>query len=188
MPSGKYKRSEEQIRIFIERNKGNTYRLGGHHTEEAKRKIGEAHKGKKGKIGYWSGKHFSEKHRENISKALIAHYSQSGKSSSPRGKEHCNWKGGISFEPYPIMFNKELKELIRQRDNYQCQLCGMPECENIYKLDVHHIDYYKNNCLPSNLISLCKKCNAIVNFNRIQWKKYFKKKLHDKGVRIDVYN
>jgi len=39
------------------------------------------------------------------------------------------WFGGKSFEPYGIQFNKELKKKIKERDNYKCQICGMPEKE-----------------------------------------------------------
>ena len=170
MPKITYKLSEKRIRNLknmAKLNQGNTYRLGGHHTEEAKRKIGEAQRNRKRYP-------FTEEHKRKISEALIGH------KNSPRGEDSPMWKGGISFEPYPVIFNRELKELIRQRDNFQCQLCGMPECENIFKLDIHHIDYDKNNCLPSNLIALCKKCNAIANHGRTKWTKYFKKKLNDR--------
>ena len=36
------------------------------------------------------------------------------------GKGNSNWKDGIFKFPYPFNFNKELKELIRKRDNYKC--------------------------------------------------------------------
>lgn len=98
-------------------------------------------------------------------------------SKANRMENHPQWKGGISFEPYPITFNRELKELIRCRDEYKCQLCGMPECENIKKLYVHHIDYIKDNCLPSNLISLCKNCHTKTNHNREYWIEYFRNKM-----------
>lgn len=93
------------------------------------------------------------------------------------GEKHPNWKGGKSFEPYAIEFNNQLKELIRQRDNYQCQRCGCSERENMRKLAVHHIDYDKKNCLPSNLFSLCCGCNSLVNENRGYWEQCFKEKM-----------
>lgn len=92
------------------------------------------------------------------------------------------WKGGISNEPYSFNFNEELKELIRRRDKYKCQLCGMPECENIKKLCIHHIDYNKKNYSPDDLIALCGKCNPKVNFKRDYWRKYFQ----DKIKKIDL--
>lgn len=83
-------------------------------------------------------------------------------------KCHC-WRGGISFEPYSLEFNRRIKMLIKQHDNFTCQLCERQE-----KLTIHHIDYDKKNSDISNLICLCISCNAKVNFNREKWIKYFK--------------
>lgn len=96
------------------------------------------------------------------------------------GSNSNGWQGGISFEPYSIEFNNQLKELIRQRDNYICQLCEIDQ--NGRKLDVHHIDYDKKNCLPSNLIALCNSCNSKVNANRQKWTKYFQEMIKTKEV------
>ena len=93
------------------------------------------------------------------------------------GENSTNWKGGLSFEPYPPEFNERLKEKIRTRDNRTCQLCGMTEKENGKKLDVHHIDYNKDNCQSHNLISLCHYCHIKTNFNRDQWITFFTKEI-----------
>ncbi len=79
------------------------------------------------------------------------------------GEKNSYWKGGFGKFPYPFNFNKELKELIRKRDNYKCQLCGVPQVEHIIKFSVHHIDHNKNNLNPENLISLCRNCHGRVN-------------------------
>ena len=89
------------------------------------------------------------------------------------GAKHPRWLGGKSFEPYSPEFNKQLKELIRMRDNYTCQLCGLPERESLKKLTNHHINYDKKNCLPNNLITLCNACNSKVNKDREHWQRYF---------------
>ena len=39
-------------------------------------------------------------------------------------EKHHNWKGGKSFEKYSLEWNKDLKEKVRKRDNYICQLCN----------------------------------------------------------------
>jgi hypothetical protein len=75
--------------------------------------------------------------------------------------------------PYSLDFNERLKELIRDRDNRQCQLCSLPEEENSRKLPVHHIDYDRKNCDPRNLISLCDSCHSKTNFNRVKWASLF---------------
>lgn len=92
-------------------------------------------------------------------------------------KGNPNWQNGISFELYTQEFNNELKEKIRQRDNYTCQLCGKTQKQESKtrnrKLSVHHIDYDKENCDKSNLITLCSSCNSKVNRNRDYWFAYF---------------
>jgi len=93
------------------------------------------------------------------------------------GKNHPNWQGGKSFEPYSPSFNQQLKDRIRVRDNFICQECGIPELECDRRLSIHHIDYDKKNCKEENLISLCVGCNAKANFNRKCWTKYYQKKL-----------
>jgi len=89
------------------------------------------------------------------------------------GENHPNWQGGIGKLPYPYEFNKKLKELIRERDNYTCQICDIKEKVFYRKLDVHHIDYDKDNLDPRNLISLCQNCHSRTNFKREYWQKYF---------------
>jgi hypothetical protein len=89
------------------------------------------------------------------------------------GEQNPNYRGGASNEPWPLEFNETLKEQIRERDNYLCQLCGIPQCECTRKLAVHHVDYNKLNCIPENLLSLCTRCNSKVNFNREYWMNYF---------------
>jgi len=150
---GKHRSEEVKERIRIAN-------IGRHHTKETKDKMSKARKGKK----------FTKGHIEKI---RLAKLGEKNPMYGKLGENAQNWKGGISFEPYAPEFNKQLKELIRQRDGYKCQLCGMPECENIRKLDIHHIDYIKKNCLPDNLIALCNSCNAKVNFNRDYWTEYF---------------
>lgn len=89
--------------------------------------------------------------------------------------ENSNWYiNGKSLEIYPLEFNKELKETIRKRDNYTCQICGKTTKKNGRKLDIHHIDYDKNNLNPENLISLCKSHHMKTNFNREIYIEYFK--------------
>ena len=74
------------------------------------------------------------------------------------GKNNHNWNGGSSFEPYPISWTTQLKESIRIRDEHICQICGKTTKQNGRKLDIHHIDYTKENLDIENLISLCIFC------------------------------
>lgn len=138
-------------------------------TSEGMRKNSKSNKGKHaGELNGFKGKHHTEVMRIKLSESHRNQFC---------GELNANWRGGSSLELYTREFNRQLKELIRDRDNYQCQRCGMPECESIRNLDVHHIDYNRKNCLPSNLISLCRRCNLKVNGNREYWEQYFKEKL-----------
>ena len=102
------------------------------------------------------------------------------------GSERPAWKGGISKLPYPFDFDRELKELVRKRDGYLCQLCGKNSENSYKKLAVHHVDYIKENCTPINLITLCNSCNTKVNFKRKIWTKFFQLKLKLYSTRKEI--
>lgn len=98
------------------------------------------------------------------------------------GEKNPSWRGGISFEPYAIAFNNQLKSYVRWMDNSTCQQCGMPQSQLNYKLHIHHIDFNKKNNSINNLISLCRTCHLQTNYNRQNWITYFQNKLT--GVAI----
>ena len=91
------------------------------------------------------------------------------------GDKNPNWAEGKSKERYGEDWTDELRESIRMRDKYICQLCGIHQDEIERKLQVHHIDYNKYNLNPNNLISLCTSCHMKTNFNRESWIHYFNK-------------
>jgi len=132
-------------------------RKGQKHTKKTIQKISESLK----------GRIFSKEHRNKISKSQI------GNSNSMYGKHgslNPNWKGGISCEPYCFEWSsKEFKDYIKERDDYKCL---NPYCcsKNPNDLTIHHIDYNKKNCDPSNLITLCVSCNSRANKDR-KWHK-----------------
>lgn len=99
------------------------------------------------------------------------------------GENHPNWKGGKSFEPYPLGWTKTFKEQIRYRDRYKCQNCGKPEIECKVSLHVHHIDYDKKNLEVNNLISLCPSCHTKSNFSRVYWQEFYQNKIKSMGYR-----
>ena len=150
----------------------------------------------KGGKSPWLGKHRSKTTKIAISKAFKGKtYNEIGRDVSPligrtlskdciekmskthSGKNHYNWQGGKSFEPYGLKFNKELKEQIRKRDNFTCQECRYTETQLGYRLSCHHIDYDKQNNNPNNLISLCRNCHMQTNFKRVNWTNYFRTKV-----------
>ena len=96
------------------------------------------------------------------------------------GKNSPFFINGKGYEPYTKDFTNSLKELIRIRDNYQCQGedCSMTEEEHIIVygrvLEIHHIDHNKENCDKDNLITLCKQCNIRANSNIEYWQEFYK--------------
>jgi len=142
-------------------------RLGKKHSRETRKKISLANSGKRKPP-------FTEEHKRKISESLrgkIPKNFETMKRPFEGGNKHPSWRGGKSFEPYSTDWTETLKRSIRERDHYICQLCSKEPA-----ITVHHIDYNKKNCNPDNLITLCKKCNPKVNFNRDYWKKYFNEK------------
>jgi len=105
---------------------------------------------------------------------IIGYFNKGIKFSNERkSKMSLSFGGtGIPYENcnYPSKFY-EIRESIRKRDNYICQLC------NKKGKSVHHIDYDKKNCKRNNLITLCLRCNNKVNANRNSWKIFFKNKI-----------
>ena len=146
---------------------GNTFRLRTHDTKETKEK---KRKGMKGKHDGEKNPFYGKRHTEKTKKEYRV---------TRAGKNNPNYIDGKSNDPYPLEFNDTLKELIRYRDGYRCQLCGIPQSEHFQRLDVHHIDHNPKNNDPKNLITLCRSCNCKVNShaNRDKWQKYFEKKV-----------
>lgn len=77
---------------------------------------------------------------------------------------------GFEVEYYPSQWRTLLKKQIRERDFFSCQICKKKPSNT-----VHHIDYEKQNCNFTNLVTLCKSCHGKTNFNRVYWKDFFKK-------------
>ncbi len=182
--SEKTKKKQSESHKGLQCGKNNSF-FGKKHTKETKQKMREAKSGEN--HPNW-GKHRSEETKQKIREA------NSGKQHTEESKQKIrknrpnmsgenapNWRGGKSFEPYCIKFNKELKERIRERDNRICQECSKTEKENIEKLSVHHIHYDKENCYP-DLISLCVSCNTRANGNRYYWEEHFMKILKRRNL------
>jgi hypothetical protein len=136
--------------------------FGKHHTKEANLKNSLAHRGLKQslevikkKVDARAGYRHSMETRVKIGAAIS-------------GEGNGNWLGGMSREPYALIWGSGLfKKSIRERDGQTCQ---NPECKkNCNILSIHHIDYDKKNCDLKNLITLCRACNGRANFNRAFW-------------------
>jgi len=166
MATGIYKRTEEYKKIMSERMKGIKRKSPVKFSEEHRRKIGQAVKGRivceevRRKISDSNkGKIVTEETRKKL-----------GQKSSlvvRAGEKNPNWKGGLSCEPYcPLWVDGEYKNSIKERDGNSCL---NPCCLNkSKKIVIHHINYNKKDCKPNNLITLCNSCNTSANGNR-EW-------------------
>jgi|SRR3972149_5816624 len=172
----------------ISRQKMSIAKIGTKRTEESKIKQSKATKGRripkeakqnmskvqkerfKNKENHpMFGKHQTEEARQKIVKAF------KGRNV---GKNNPNWKDGVSFEIYPQEFNKELKQFIKDRDNYACQYPGCTEIHD--RLHVHHIDYNKKNNNSENLITLGTSCHIKTNYNREYWSEFYQTMMMNK--------
>jgi len=107
----------------------------------------------------WVSKVVSQQTRVRMSAAKLANPTRLW------GEDNPNWRGGLSFLPYPGSFNEVLKVQIKARDGGKCIICKMVgDC-------VHHVDYDKENSSEANLVTLCVACHAATNHNRVYWQK-----------------
>ena len=150
-------KAKQKIKVFM--NSENNPNLGKKVPQEQKAKQSLKMKGKspwnKGKTGVYS--------KENLQIRSIINT----KELNPA------WLNGISFEPYSPEFNREKKQQVLERDNYECQ---NPNCEHLSeRLDCHHIDYDKKNNNLENLIALCNSCHSKTNGknNRQYWTEFY---------------
>ena len=120
------------------------------------------------------GKHRTEETKQKLSEKAKERY------KNP--KNNPNWCGGYSPSDYGKNFTKELKQSILKRDNHKCQ---DPNCNIEYpkKLDVHHIDYNKQNNDPNNLVVLCNSCHSKTSGKN---KREYYKKYYNELININV--
>jgi len=119
-------------------------------SEEHKRKIGEAHRGK----GH------SEETRKKISESLRGR----SRAKTPKmcGSSNPNWRGGISPEKHRIRSSIEYRlwrAAVYARDNWTCQKCG----KRGGHLAAHHIESFAA-CIAlrtsiSNGVTFCRSCH-----------------------------
>jgi len=163
---------------------------GRKHTEETKQKISKAKKGKviisekqkqqisqtlkkyfKTNSNPFKNKHHTKESKQKMSNALKGKYN---------GEKASNWQGGIDSKPYAIGWAAWYIEKIRARDSHKCQ---NPKCKNPHQLlDVHHINYDKQDHDPGNLITLCKRCHGKTQKNRNYWTTYYQEVIKNKNI------
>lgn len=124
---------------------------------ERRKKISETNKKqyKNGRIPAMLGRKQTQEAKQKLSQTLKKLYKE-GK--LPTGPNHQWWRGGTQYEPYSANWTKSLREGIKKRDKFKCQLCG-----NKNNLVVHHINENKKNSNINNLITLCRHCHCKIH-------------------------
>ncbi len=130
--------------------------------------------------------------------------SREGKGNSMYGKKHSKESlkkmslshGGTGIlgecREYTVEWTDDLRDSIRKRDAYKCQICEKTQEQHIQEyndgLPIHHINYNKKNCEENNLITLCYSCHGKTLHNRYFWELYFNIYIafidNNKGVKI----
>lgn len=149
-------------------------RKGSHLTEENKKKISLAKRGKycssntkfkKGLLPHNAGKNWSEEVRKKISMTL-------------RGIKEQDWSGFADRRERTRHMDTtqyvDWRKTTLRRDNYTCQICGQIGGE----LRANHIrkyaDYPNLRINPNNGITICESCDyKLVIGKEEQWESYF---------------
>lgn len=110
------------------------------------------------------GRVFTEQHKDNIRKSLIARVAY--------GEKNPNWKGGLTVKNLQARGSwqaREWKKNALLRAGYKCESCGVLEgttcecCGVRIKLHVHHIKSFARfpdiRFDPANSEVLCPKCH-----------------------------
>lgn len=116
MPSGIYIHRRGYTMSKDTKNKMSISHKGFKFSEESKRKMSNT---KKGKVFSLEARLKMSKGHKGMKKPWV---SMSNKKRLM--EKHPNWKGGKSFEPYTVDWTETLKRSIRERDKYNCQVCG----------------------------------------------------------------
>jgi intracellular multiplication protein IcmJ len=93
---------------------------------------------------------------------------------------HEKWVKDLATETKNPQFTTSLKNKVKQRDNYECQECGIKarQLRQMHSyLTIHHINFNHNDCKMENLITLCPLCHAKTNFIKTSWIKYYMEKM-----------
>jgi len=162
-------RNRDNLNRMIENNKGK------HRSPEIVQKITESNKGKR------RSPEFRQRMVEVATGRRISEETRKKMGENRRGEKNARWLGGISFEPYCQLFNKEFKNRVRTFFEYKCVECGMTQEKNGKALSVHHVNYDKRTCCKEGesigdrkFVALCHSCHTnTTNGDRGFWEDWY---------------
>jgi len=169
------KHSEETKKKMSEAHKGKKYALGSKHSDESKMKRSISMKGNKFALDM---KH-SDKTKKQMSESHKGlEFSDDHRIKISMGQQHVigikDWKGFITPENDRIRKSPEYaawRTEVFKRDNYTCQDCG----EKGGNLQAHHImsfsEYPKYRLIVEFGHTLCKKCHKELHERLREYKK-----------------
>lgn len=172
-----YKQTPEHIEKRI--TKTAAANKGRKHSPKAKAKMRVAKLGKKqtpDHIAKRTAKNTGQKRSEETKNKMRV---------SQIGENNHNWQGGISYEPYCVLFNNEFRERVRAFFDYKCVECGKYEVDNDgRKLSVHHVNFDKGSCCNKNIplfVPLCTSCHGkTTHGNRDYWEERYTTLINEK--------
>lgn len=135
-------------------------RKGMRCSEEHRRKISET---KKGKPAPWARKPHSEETKRKLSVANKGRKPTPEQIAKTVGPNHWRWNPNREFvrDRRTSVEYKQWRTLVFQRDNWTCQTCGVRGVS----LEPHHIKSYAKypelRLDVSNGVTLCRPCHAL---------------------------
>jgi len=122
-----------------------------------------------GKTSHRKGKSMLEEYGEEKAKEISQRISNTLIKNKSSSFNHDNLK-----------FNNVLKTKIKNKYNSTCQLCKRFS----YYLQIHHIDFNKDNNKEENLVCLCPECHGKTNGHKwVNYQMYFLSKMN---LRNDI--
>ena len=129
--------------------------MGHEHSDETKLKMSKTH----------TGKTLSATHKLAISNANRKSWDDGIYDDVHIGKYNRNWKDG-DIKTYPREYNETLRNQVKGRDKFKCQICHLDQVNVEGSHHVHHIDGDKQNNDSDNLITLCVQCHTKIHLGR----------------------
>lgn len=182
MRSKEWIEKQRQSQKGVSRNKGQTNPFYGKtHTEESRKKMSLAHKGKKrpprspewnrriseARKGTMKGSQnpfWGKTHTPEVKKVL-SERNKGNPNQFQNGDKNPNWKGGIT-NPRQSKSEKVFSRAVLKRDKFTCQECGVKKTSD-NPLQAHHKKAFVDNPTErfdiSNGITLCRKCHILTD-------------------------